>query len=137
MKHLFSIGTLAAVFITASACKKVAGEGGSSSISGVVHAEKYDGAGNLLTEYDAPEEDVYIVYGGAPDKETTNYMYDNDQKTSYGGNFRFDYLEVGSYSIFVYEKCNSCPSGKSIVFTDVEITEKKQEILLDTIIVKK
>lgn len=137
MKHLISLGTLAAVFITVSACKKVEGEGGSSSISGVVHAMKYDGAGNLLTEYDAPEEDVYIIYGGTPDKAEVNYMYNDDVKTSYGGNFRFDYLEQGSYSIFVYEKCTNCPSGKSIILEDVEITEKKQEILLDTIFIKK
>lgn len=136
MKRIISLGSLALVIISLSACTKVEGEGGSSSISGVVHANVYDGANNLLTHYDAPEEDVYIVYGGTPDPEV-NYMYNDDQKTSYGGNFTFDYLERGNYAVFVYEKCNTCPSGKKLVMEDVEITEKKQEILLDTIFIRK
>lgn len=130
MKRLISIGTLAVVFISLSACEKVPGEGGSSTISGVVHAMKYDGAGNLLTEYDAAKEDVYIIYGGE------NTMFDDDIETSYDGSFRFDYLEVGTYKVFVYEKCTSCASGKKIVEADVEITEKKSTIVLDTLFIR-
>lgn len=103
------------------------GPGGSSSIIGKVYAKKYDGAGNLLTEYDAPKEDVYLIYGGE------NSMYDDDVETSYDGSFRFDYLELGTYQVFVYEKCNTCPSGKSIVIQDVEITEKKSTVDVGTI----
>ena len=35
-----------------SSCKKIEGTGGASSIVGKIRAEVYEGAGNLLTEYD-------------------------------------------------------------------------------------
>ncbi|OFZ63324.1 MAG: hypothetical protein A3D92_04625 [Bacteroidetes bacterium RIFCSPHIGHO2_02_FULL_44_7] len=131
MKRIISILVISAVAISFSACEKVEGEGGSSSITGKIHAMVYDGAGNLLTEYDAEKEDVFIVYGGE------NTMYDDDIKTSYDGSFRFDYLEPGTYQIFVYEKCTNCPSGKKVVLREVEITEKKSTIDLGTIEIRK
>lgn len=118
-------------FFGTYSCKKNAGPGGSSSISGVVHVFRYDGAGNLLTEYDAHEEDVYIIYG---DGSTT---HDDRVKTSYDGTFKFDYLEKGEYHIFVYTDSVASPSGKGIVLNTVEITEKKSSTLMDTIYIEK
>lgn len=122
MKTSVSISFLIALLITVSSCTKVEGPGGSSFIKGSVYAKKYDGAGNLLTEYFAPEEDVYIIYGDE------SSVFDDDVKTSYDGEFLFEYLELGSYQVFVYEKCSSCPSGKSVVLKTVEITEKKDTL---------
>jgi len=131
MKHIISILVISAFAFSFSACKKVEGPGGSSSITGKIHAMVYDGAGNLLTQYDAEKEDVFIVYGGE------NTMYDDDIKTSYDGSFRFDYLEPGTYQVFVYEKCTNCPSGKQVVLMEVEITENKSTIDLGTIEIRK
>lgn len=131
MKRIFSILVISIVALSFSACEKIEGPGGSSSITGKIHALVYDGAGNLLTEYDAEDEDVYIIYGGE------NTMYDDDIKTSYDGTFRFDYLEPGVYQIFVYEKCNTCPSNKKVILQTVEITEKKSTIDLGTIEIRK
>jgi hypothetical protein len=100
-------------------CTKVEGPGGSSSIIGTVHVNVYDIAGNLINDYDAQDEDVYLVYGGG------DGFYDDDIKTSYDGTFEFNYLQKGSYKLFVYQDCNSCASGKEPVFVDVEITDKK------------
>ncbi len=130
MKRLISLLSLIILGLSINSCKKVEGPGGSSSIIGKVHAEKYDGAGNLLTEYDAPKEDVFIIYGGE------NTTFDDDTKTSYDGTFQFDYLEAGTYQIFVYEKCSTCPSGKQVVMQEVEITEKKSTVDLGTIIIR-
>ena len=127
MNRLFKITLVLTASVLLSGCKKVEGPGGSSSIVGVVHASVYDGAGNLLTEYDIPKEDVYIIYG------TESSTYNDDVETSYDGSFRFDYLEEGNYQVFVYSKCPSCPSGKEVVIQDVEITEKKSTVVLDTI----
>lgn len=132
MKLFFSFSIFSLLLISFSGCKKVEGPGGSSTIKGVVHANVYDGAGNLINNYDIPKEDVYIIYGGGDET-----FYDDDVKTSYDGSFRFDYLEKGNYKIFVYEKCTTCPSGKAIVMVDVEITDKKSEIVLDTIYIRK
>ena len=122
-----------------SSCTKVEGPGGSSSIIGTIHAKVYDGAGNLSTEYDAPKEDVYIIYGSNVDPESGEQLetvYDDDVETSYDGKFRFEYLENGNYQVFVYEKCITCPSGKEVIIIDVEVSEKNSVIDLGTINIK-
>lgn len=131
MKLLFSIFSIVLVSLTFSSCTKVEGPGGSSSIIGKIHAQVFDGAGNMLTEYDIPKEDVYLIYG------SDNTMYDDDVETSHDGTFRFDYLEEGNYQVFVYEKCTTCPSGKQVIIQDVEITEKKSTVDLGTITIRK
>jgi hypothetical protein len=81
--------------------------------------------------YPIADQDVYIIYGAE------NTFYDDDIKTSYDGSFEFRYLRKGTYKIFVYEDCNSCPSGKKEVLRQVEIKAKKQNLLMDTIYIKK
>lgn len=130
MKFFFRFLIGAALLFNFGSCSKVEGPGGSSSIIGTIHAKVYDGAGNLLTEYDAPKEDVFIIYGS---NET---VYDDDVETSYDGKFRFEYLEEGNYQVFVYEKCITCPSGKEVIILDVEISEKNSVIDLGTIDIK-
>lgn len=132
-RFIFQSVALFILMGTIVSCKKVEGPGGSSSITGKIHAVVHDGAGNLKFEYDYPEEDVYIIYSG--DSEET--MYDDNIKTSYDGTFRFDYLQEGDYQVFVYEKCTSCPSGKKIVLKSVTISDKKSTIDLGTINVEK
>ncbi len=119
------------LFYGTSSCKKNAGPGGSSSIAGVVHVYEYDGAGNLLTEYDGHEEDVYIIYG----EGTTTH--DDRVKTSYDGTFKFDYLEKGIYHVFAYTDSVASASGKGIILSTVEITEKKKSFMMDTIFIEK
>ena len=119
------------VLLNLNSCKKIEGPGGSSSIIGKVHAEVYDGAGNLLSDYDIPKEDVFIIYGN---DATT---HDDKVKTSYDGTFKFEFLEKGNYQVFVYDKDINVPSGKVVKIIDAEITEKKSTIDLGTIIIKK
>lgn len=119
------------LFFCSYSCKKNEGPGGSSSITGVVHVYEYDGAGNLLTEYDGHEEDVYIIYG----ESTTTH--DDRVKTSYDGTFKFDYLEKGTYHIFAYTDSVASASGKGIILSTVEITEKKESFMMDTIFIEK
>lgn len=131
MKFSLSLISLVVIIFTFSACQKNPGPGGSSNIIGKIHAEVYDGANNLLYEYDVPKEDVYIIYG---EDETT---FHDDVETSYDGTFRFEYMETGKYQVFVYTKCTSCPGGKDVIIEDVEITEKKSTIDLGTITIVK
>jgi len=114
-----------------SSCKKVAGPGGSSTITGKIHAKVYDGAGNLLTEYDIAKEDVFIIYGSG------STAYDDKVKTSYDGTFKFNYLEKGSYQVFVYEKDPTVPSGVVVKIVDAQITSKKSTVDLGTINIRK
>lgn len=129
MKLVARIFVVLLVTTTFLGCKKVEGPGGSSSIEGKIYAKVRDGFGNVVKEYYLEKEDVYIIYGG------DGTYFDDDIETSYDGSFRFDYLEVGTYQIFVYEKClpNECESGKRVVLKTVEITEKKSTVDLGTI----
>jgi hypothetical protein len=112
-------------------CKKVEGEGGSATIKGVVIEQRYNSLGNIIAEYPAPDQNVYIIYG---DQST---FYDDDISTSYDGSFEFRYLQKGKYSVFVYEDCASCLSGTKEKISNIEITKRDQIITLDTIFIKK
>lgn len=119
------------VFLALYSCSKYEGQGGTATIKGVVVEQKYNSLGNVIASYPIPDQDVYIIYGGE------NTFYDDDIKTSFDGSFEFRYLRKGTYKIFVYEDCNSCPSGKKEVLKEFEITDKKQELTTDTIYIKK
>lgn len=131
MKRIYMFILIAGSTLLLDSCKKNEGPGGSSSITGVVHAYVHDGAGNLLTEYDIAKEDVFIIYGN----EATTF--DDDTKTSYDGTFKFEYLEEGNYQLFVYSKCSTCPGNKAVLIKDVEITDKKSTVAIDTFFIEK
>jgi hypothetical protein len=117
--------------IVISSCSKYEGEGGSSTIKGVVNEQRFNSLGNLISEYPVADKDVFIIYGN----EST--FYDDDIKTSYDGSFEFRYLKKGNYTVFVYEDCSTCPSGVKEVKIPVEITNNNQIVDLDTINIKK
>jgi hypothetical protein len=95
------------MLMTLSSCSKTEGPGGSGAIIGKIMIShrfvNYDVGGNLIYDntitYEAHEEDVFIIYG--EDGE----FHDDDVKTNFEGDFRFNYLEPGKYSIYVYEDC--------------------------------
>ncbi len=118
-------------FLLLFSCSKYEGQGGAATIKGVVIEQKYNSLGNVIASYPIPDHDVYIIYGAE------NTFYDDDIKTSFDGSFEFRYLRKGTYKIFVYEDCNSCPSGQKEVLKELEITDKNQVLTLDTIYVKK
>jgi len=128
MKQLILLMVL---FFGLASCAKYEGEGGSSTIKGVVIEQKYNSLGNVIAEYPIADQDVFIIYGNE------NSFYDDDIKTSYDGGFEFRYLRKGNYKVFVYEDCNSCPSGKKEVIVPVEITKNNEIKNLDTIYIKK
>jgi hypothetical protein len=117
--------------ILISSCSKFEGEGGSSTIKGVIKEQRFNSLGNLISEYPIADQDVFIIYGN----EST--FYDDDIKTSYDGSFEFRYLKKGNYTVFVYEDCSTCPSGVKEVKIPVEITNNNQIVDLDTINIKR
>lgn len=127
MKTNFSILIAILSLFVISSCKKDEGEGGTSTIKGLVKAKKYDNSyTSLLSESAAPDENVFIIYGG--DHET----YDDDYKTSYNGEYEFKYLQKGTYKIFAYTTDTAGVSAtgyvdenkpKIPVFATVDITE--------------
>ena len=112
-------------------CEKPEGEGGTSTIQGRVFARDYNSSGVFQGEFYSPDEDVYIIYG-----EDDNY-YDDSYKTSFDGSFRFQYLRPGTYRIFVYSDCLSCPSGTEEMMQTVVISKNNEDIVLDDFEIRK
>lgn len=86
------------ILLLCTGCLKEPGIGGTASISGKIYAYDYDAEMiNLRTQYYAPDEDVYIIYGN-------DSIISDNTKTSYDGSYRFSYLRPGTYTIFAYSK---------------------------------
>ncbi len=117
-------------FLLLSSCKKEEGVGGTSTITGKVYVNEYSSAGNLLAEYYAQEERVYIIYGDGT-------AYDNDYRTSYDGSYKFQYLNKGTYKLFCYSNCDTCASGSIAVIKEVEITSNNSTVEVEDIVIRK
>lgn len=119
------------VLALTNSCKKVEGPGGGATIKGIIQEQKYNALGNIIAEYPAADQDVYLIYG------TTDQFYDDDVKTSYDGSFVFNYLQKGTYTLFVYEDDATQPSGTKVVKQTFEITDKNEIKDLGIINIKK
>ncbi len=125
--------TLALVVILFSGCTKEPGEGGNSSIRGVVNKEIRIVLANPATyQFTTPaaDEDVYIVFGD-------NVSPDNDINCNYKGEYEFMNLRQGKYTIYVYSKDTTgipqVDPDHMVIKHEVEITEKSQEIVVPTL----
>lgn len=111
-------------------CGKQEGEGGKNTITGVIITQDYTKTTNqFVTEYPAPEERIYIIYGD-------NAYYADEIKTNFDGTFRFEYLYKGNYQLFAYSECLACPGGIEPLFFDIELKERKEIFVTDTIYIK-
>ena len=122
---------LALISLVAIGCTQPEGEGGTSTITGKVYAFNYNNSGILQEEYYLADEDVFIIYGDGDN------FYDDSYKTSFDGSFRFQFLRPGTYTVFVYSDCISCPSGTEAISQTVEITSNNQDIVLEDLEVRK
>lgn len=118
-----------------SFCKKQAGPGGKSNIKGKVYVKNYDISFTiLLSQYYEQGENVYITYGD----ETT--VGDN-VKTSYDGSFIFPYMRKGKYKIWTISKDSSLrttdPTATKAIIQEIEIKERKGDIILPDFIILK
>lgn len=118
------------VFILFS-CNKIEGEGGTSSISGRLIIEDYNGSGVFQSSYFGADEDIYIIYG------KDNTVVGDKTTTSFDGSYRFNYLTPGDYKIFAYSDCDSCASGQNEILVDVNISNNKQVVVASDITVKR
>ncbi len=131
MKKFSFISVIALLLFIINACTKNEGVGGSSIIKGKITETKYNASGNATATYAASDFDVYIIYGSG------NTFYNDDIKTSYDGSYQFKYLEKGDYTIFVYEDCLTCPSGKKEILVSTTIENNGDTKDMGTIDVKK
>lgn len=111
-----------AVYILAVAlisCSKDEGVGGTATIRGKVVIHDYnDDFSLLISQHNATEEDVYIIYG----EENT---FGDQTETNYDGIFEFRYLLPGDYKVFVYtQDSTSNLLYDTVVIKDISISKK-------------
>jgi hypothetical protein len=118
-----------AIFIVSTilfSCTKGPGEGGRASIKGSIFARNYS---NTYIKTDSGflgGQNVYIKYGDEPG---IGDNVDTDQD----GEFYFNYLREGKYTIIVYSKQLINNTLDSAVVNIVEITSRKQQLNMPTI----
>lgn len=96
MKKIWCAILLLPIFLIA--CTKEPGEGGTATIVGKIYALDFNAEMTTFrTEYYAPDEDVYIIYGD-------DTIFNDRTRTNFDGAYRFKYLRPGSYTIFAYSK---------------------------------
>jgi hypothetical protein len=130
MKQIISALTII-IAITTASCKKEAGEGGNSSIYGMVWVRDYNVNFSWLNgEYPGYDEDVYIIYGN-------DLTYGDRTRTGPDGIFEFKYLRKGNYRVYVYsaDSTMNSVSGDTVFFRDVTISAKKERVDAGTIII--
>ena len=116
-----------------SSCQKDPGFGGTSTISGKVFVKEYNyNFTQLLGEYYAQKEDVYIIFGN-------DTVYSENFETNYDGTYIFKYLRKGNYTIYVYsdDTTSLYPEGKAVFMKEVEISENGQNLILDDFVIYK
>ncbi len=131
MKRYSMLVILFVAFLGLISCEKNPGEGGNATIIGSVWEKNYNSTfTELIGEYAAMDEDVYIVYGD-------NIGFDDKTETDYLGNYRFNYLRPGKYTIYVYSKDSAMETvtGEIAILKELEITESGQVLSVPQIII--
>ena len=124
------------VALSLSSCKKEAGEGGNSSISGNVRVIQRAVSSNPATGIDtlaAADVEVYIIYGD-------NTSPGDRIRANYNGEFEFTNLRPGDYMVYVYsdDTTGTINPGSDafhlmVVPREVTISDKKEEVETGTI----
>lgn len=134
---IFSLLSIGIIFVFITSCQKEAGEGGTSSIIGVVKAqryiynaneEKWEKQGNV---YPLQDERVYIIYGD-------DNIYSDDFRTDAEGRYRFQWLRKGTYTIFAYSEDTLAYPPTGQLFADsvsIEIKKNRTEYSAPELIV--
>lgn len=110
-------------------CQNQPGEGGKASIQGKVYVKDFNGNCTvLLDSFYGIDEEVFIIAGGDP-------SYFDRVRTGPDGTFWFPYLRKGKYEVYALsEPCNV--SGElEAVSIQVEIKDRKEEIVTEDIVV--
>ncbi len=112
-----------------SSCEKDPGEGGMASISGKVYVQEYNGnCTELRDQYYGIDEDVFIIAGDDP-------SYFDRVKTGPDGTFWFRYLRKGKYKVYALSENCDVPGQLEAVIKEMEITDRKQKMVTQDIVV--
>jgi hypothetical protein len=111
---------LTLVLFTLLSCSKEEGYGGLSSINGRVFGKNYNSNGVLVNQDYIGDIKVYISKHGDP-----NYFDSKD--SAYDGSFKFDFLQPGSYDVWVFGDCDSCAWAQVYKLITVDVAKKEEK----------
>jgi hypothetical protein len=110
---------LVVVAIATFGCKKIEGDGGAAKIRGKVYVIDFKDDYSLLPDTMlALEEDIYIKYG-------SNDVIDDKNTTNQNGEYGFNYLRTGNYSIIAYGKNPEKNGEDTAIVKTIKISSKK------------
>jgi len=111
------------------ACNNEPGEGGRASIQGKVYVQDFNGNCTvLLDSFYGIDEEVYIIAGDDP-------SYFERVRTGPDGTYWFPYLRKGKYEVYALSEPCDVSGELEAVSIMVEIKDRKEEVVLDDIIV--
>lgn len=110
------------------ACSKDEGYGGLATISGKVYAKDYNSSGTLVSEGYLGDVKVYIS------KHNDTSFYD-DVNTVFDGSFKFDFLQEGTYDVWVFGDCDSCPWDQIYVLKTIKISSRKANVVVEDFVI--
>lgn len=125
-KNLLLICTL--MLLILSSCSKDEGYGGLATIKGKVFGKDYNSSGVLVSQGYVGEFKVYISKHDDP-----NYFDRVD--SSYDGSYRFQFLHTGTYDVWVFGDCDSCSWDQVFAKETIEITSKRQTVVVDDLVI--
>lgn len=127
MRYLIIL--IATTVLLGASCTKEEGVGGQASVSGKLQEHLFVGTLDQGT-IGAQGTDIYIIYG------TDDGIFDDKVETGYSGDFEFNYLRPGNYTIYAFSDCWTCAFGTdSVVKLEFAIADKKEELQLGNITV--
>ncbi len=129
MKIIFVCFSCVVLFFS---CKKDAGDGGNSTISGNIKKDIRVNLTNplpLRATVPAADQDVYIIYGD-------HTSPDDRVQTNFDGNFEFLYLRPGKYTIYTFSKDTNSVAvnwdeSHMTILREVEINDKKEDVIAE------
>jgi hypothetical protein len=128
MKQMVSIKWVFAFILVALgfACTQEEGPGGNSHIKGCLIEKVYNQDFSLLLEErPAKDWDVFLLFGNQK-------SVGEDVKTSFSGDFNFQYLWPGTYKVYYFSQDSSDFGIEKEVVSEIQL-DKNQTRMLDTL----
>ena len=124
--NYYRISLVVLLFLAIQSCTKGPGDGGRASIKGTVFARNYSNSFVVTDSGLIGGQKVYIKYGDEPG-------ISDDTDTDQNGEFYFNFLREGKYTLIVYSKQLVNNTLDSAVVTQVEITSRNQALVVPQI----
>jgi hypothetical protein len=120
-RHLVLTALLFTAVLGLHSCKKEEGTGGLATIRGKVFAYDVNIVGDKVDSGYLADLRVFISYGD-------HTWVDDDTRTGYTGDFAFEWLQKGDYTIWVVHDCNGCPLDKKADTLRVHIDKRRETV---------